>query len=81
MVKKVTITGDNNAHEDANADKEYKANGVVLDGFKKKKTRFANDTNYTEEDLGPNNAKEQFDQLGLNLVEEYSKYGDSPPEQ
>eukprot|EP00957_Ditylum_brightwellii_P078261 5950588-Ditylum_brightwellii.AAC.1 len=44
-------------------------------------TKFADDTNFTEENLGPNNAKEQFDQLGLNLVEEYGKCGDSPLEQ
>eukprot|EP00957_Ditylum_brightwellii_P101044 7701100-Ditylum_brightwellii.AAC.1 len=53
-MKKAAIAGGSNVHEDANADKEYKANGDVLEGFKKKKTRFTNDTNFTEEDLGHN---------------------------
>eukprot|EP00957_Ditylum_brightwellii_P072457 5506366-Ditylum_brightwellii.AAC.1 len=54
IVKKVMITGGSKAHKDKNSDKEYKAYGDVLEGFKKKKkTRFAYDLNFTEKDLGP----------------------------
>eukprot|EP00957_Ditylum_brightwellii_P171333 13042996-Ditylum_brightwellii.AAC.1 len=38
-VKKAEISGGSNVHEGTNADKEYKANGDELEGFKKKKRR------------------------------------------
>eukprot|EP00957_Ditylum_brightwellii_P128307 9786312-Ditylum_brightwellii.AAC.1 len=64
VVKKVAIAGSSNVYEDVKR---------CAGGFKTKKMRFADDTNFTKEDLGPNHAKEQFDQLGLNFVEEYDK--------
>jgi len=54
-MKKAAIAGGSNVHEDANADKEYKANGDLLGWFKKNMMKFADDTNFTEENLGPNN--------------------------
>eukprot|EP00957_Ditylum_brightwellii_P204136 15337875-Ditylum_brightwellii.AAC.1 len=79
-VKKAVIAGGSNAHENANANKKYKTNGDVQEGFKKKKTRFADDKNFTEDDLGTNNTKEQFAQFVLNLVGEYGRDGNSCPE-
>eukprot|EP00957_Ditylum_brightwellii_P032619 2472256-Ditylum_brightwellii.AAC.1 len=73
-VKKADIAGSSNAQEDANTNKEYSANGDVLGrGVKKKKMRFADYMNFTEENIGPNHAKDQLNQLRLNFVEEYDK--------
>eukprot|EP00957_Ditylum_brightwellii_P004276 324833-Ditylum_brightwellii.AAC.1 len=62
-VKKAAIAGNSNMHEGVNVDKEYNANGDVLGEIKTKKMWLADNTNFTEEDIDPNHAKEQLDQL------------------